>query len=68
MSEVSSALGSGDALKSKINSALRDEGLEESTGLSAVTSSTDISSAARLVTPMWSFVLLLVASTGVKLV
>lgn len=68
MSEVSSTLGSGDALKSTINSALRNEGLEESTGVSAVASApsdgtSDISPAARLETLLWSFVVVLAALT-----
>ena len=75
MSEVSSTLGSGDALKSTINSALRNEGLEESTGVSAVASApsdgtsdiidgtSDISPAARLETLLWSLVVVLAALT-----
>ena len=53
-----------------INSALRDEGLEESIGVSAVASAPSpgiapdsFSPAARLDTPLWSFVVVLAALT-----
>jgi len=39
MDKLSSTLGSGDALVSNINSALKDQGLKESTGVTAPTSS-----------------------------
>lgn len=63
MSEVSSALGSGDALKSKINTALKAEGLRESSGVSPVavspvaTPEPEQESGAlhRPLTPMWGY-------------
>jgi len=56
---LSDALGSGDALKTKINSALNAQGLDESTGVTAPTKVViDVSSAGATQSPSWALVLL----------
>jgi len=56
MTALSDALGSGDALKTKINSALKAQGLPESTGVTAPTKAG--ASAGATQSPLWSLVVL----------
>jgi hypothetical protein len=62
MNALASALGSGDALKTKINNELIKQGLENSTGVTVPTKAldivTDMSSAAFMQTPVWMLSLL----------
>ena len=54
MTDLSSALGSGDALKNKINSALKAEGLKESTGVTSTVSKPASESDAPLLSHAWA--------------
>ena len=56
MTALSDALGSGDALKTKINSALKAQGLPESTGVTAPTKA--VSSAGATEGPLWALAVL----------
>jgi len=59
MTALSDALGSGDALKTKINSALKAQGLPESTGVTAPTKAViDVSSAGATEGPLWALAVL----------
>jgi hypothetical protein len=53
-----STLGTGDNLKTKLNSELKKQGLNEATGVTApVKSGHSVESAAVAVSPMWAMVL-----------
>jgi hypothetical protein len=59
MTALSDALGSGDALKTKINSALKAQGLPESTGVTAPTKAgADVRSSGATQSPLWALVVL----------
>jgi hypothetical protein len=62
MAALSDALGSGDALKTKINSALKEQGLPESTGVTAPTKAVIMSSTGATQSPLW--VLVVLAASG----
>jgi hypothetical protein len=50
-------LGTGDDLKTKLNSELKKQGLAEATGVTAVAKAADLSSATAAVSPKWVMVL-----------
>jgi len=67
MAALSDALGSGDALKTKINSALKAQGLPESTGVTAPTKAViEVSSTGATQSPLWALVsqLVVLAASG----
>ena len=70
MDAVMTTLGSGDALKSKIDGALQEQGLEPSAAVTAPTKASEIVtdiSAAGLMTPMWALAFALQACTALAL-
>ena len=50
-------LGTGDDLKTKLNSELKKQGLAEATGVTAVAKAAGLSSATEAVSPKWVMVL-----------
>jgi len=65
MTALSEALGSGDALKTKINSALDAQGLPASTGVTAPAKAViDVSSAGASQSPLWALAVLAAAGAA----
>jgi hypothetical protein len=65
MTALLDTLGSGDALKTKINSALATQGLPESTGMTTPTKAvTDILSAGATRSPLWALTVLAAAGAA----
>ena len=65
MTALSEALGSGDALKTKINSALDAQGLPASTGVTAPAKAViDVSSAGASQSPLWALAVLATAGAA----
>jgi len=65
MTALSEALGSGDALKTKINSALVAQGLPASTGVIVPTKGViDVSSTGATQSPLWALAVLAAAGAA----